>query len=143
MSVAAYSSYRKAQIETAPPHKLVAMLLHGAVIRCQQAKEALEKGLHNEARPLLLKAQDIVAELMSSLDFEKGGEIAQRLFLLYEFVYRRLVEANVSRNPGALADALQVLRGLEEAWNALPLANSQDGRSSPTGQPDGGTLRSS
>lgn len=137
MSVQAYSSYRKVQIETAPPHKLVAMLLHGAVTRCEKAEEALEKGLHDEARPLVLRAQDIVAELMASLDFEKGGEIAERLLLLYDFVHRRLVEANVRREAKAVGEALQVLRGLADAWDALQPGGADEQPSAAPGRMTG------
>ncbi|MEW6047222.1 MAG: flagellar export chaperone FliS, partial [Bacillota bacterium] len=131
------SSYRKVQIETAPPHRLVAMLLHGAVTRCEQAQEALEKGLHEEARPILLKGQDIVAELMASLDFEQGGEIAQRLLLLYDFAHRRLVEANVRQDARAVGEALQVLRGLADAWDALQRGAAEGQPSTAPGQMTG------
>ncbi len=133
----AFSTYRRTQIETASPHKLIAMLLQGAIQRCEQARTALSEGKVETARPLLIRSQEIVTELMMALDFERGGEIAQNLLRLYEFVHGRLVEANVRRNPSAIEEALVVLRGVAEAWAAIaPGRESAAGTAATGSGPD-------
>ena len=64
----------------------------------------------------LVKAQDIVTELMVALDFERGGEIARNLFSIYMFVNRRLMEANVKKERDSLLGIEQLLSELREAW---------------------------
>lgn len=134
MSLQAYTTYRKVQVETAPPHKLIGMLLHAAATRCEKAQEALEQGLADEARPLVRKAQDIVSELMAALDYNHGGPIANRLFLLYDFVHGRLTEANLRRDATAAGEAKQVLRRLADIWNSLEPAGGDSPPSAAQGQ---------
>jgi len=64
----------------------------------------------------IIKAQDLVTELMVSLDFERGGEIAQQLFNLYMFFNQQLVDANIKKESGPLREVKQMLTELRSAW---------------------------
>ena len=119
----ALSTYRRQQIETASPGQLIVMLYDGAIRHCQSAQSAIASGDKAAAHRHLLKAQDIVAELMASLDMEAGGELATRLLQLYDFIHRRLVEANVRKDTEAIQDAVQLLSGLREAWAQVATAS--------------------
>jgi len=67
----------------------------------------------------LLKAQDLVTELMVSLDFERGGEIAQGLFSLYMYFNQQLVDANVKKSAEPLVSIRTMLSELRAAWDQI------------------------
>lgn len=69
-----------------------------------------------QARHHLLKAQDIVAELLACLDVEKGGELAKALGRLYAYIHGRLVESNLRQDAEAAREAERLLSGLRDAW---------------------------
>ncbi len=112
-------AYRRQQIETASPVQLIVMLYDGAIRHCKGAELAIEQQDREQARHHLLKAQDIVAELLASLDMEKGGELAGSLAQLYGYIHGRLVEANVQQDPQAVREAGRLLSGLRDAWAQL------------------------
>lgn len=121
--------YRRQQVETASPGQLIVMLYDAAIRNCRAAREAIRQQDREKAARHLLKAQDIVAELMSSLNVAAAGEVGPPLLRLYEYMYRRLVEANIRKDRDAVREVESLLAGLREAW-AEALA----------GQPDSGTL---
>lgn len=110
-----YKAYRQAAVETAAPEKLVLMLYDGAIRFIGQARGALDNGNLAEVNRLLLKAQDIVMELMVSLD-RSAGKIADNLFLVYDYIYWRLVQANVEKDHAKMEEAKSMLAELREAW---------------------------
>ena len=64
----------------------------------------------------IVRAQEMITELMVSLDFDRGGEIAQTLFSLYMFFNRQLMEANMKKDPEPLRQVAQMLNELRSAW---------------------------
>lgn len=122
----AYDQYQRTQILTAPPGKLVLMLYDGVLRFCREGRAAIEADDKEGANRSLVRAQDIIAELQASLNFE-AGEIARNLYSLYEFVYRRLVEANVRKDASPIDDAEKIIAGLRETWEqVLELAADGD-----------------
>ena len=111
----AYGQYQRSQVETSSPGQLVVLLYQGCMRFTQRGRLALEAQEWDGARTALLRAQDIVAELMSSLNMD-AGEIAANLLRLYEYMYQRLVTANVKRDPAAAAEVEELLRSLLPAW---------------------------
>lgn len=95
------------------------MLYDGALRFMNGAKVAMEARDLYKQNDQIQRAQKIVAELMSSLDMEKGGEIAQNLLSLYSFVYNQLVEANIEDRPELIDDAMLVMTQLRESWAVL------------------------
>lgn len=112
----ALSAYRKQQVETATPGQLVVMLYDAAIRNCQAAQAAIQDQDRDRAARHLLKAQDIVSELMSSLNVEAGGELGVKLLRLYEYMYRRLVFANVRKDASAAKEVEGLLCDLRDAW---------------------------
>ena len=108
--------YLRQQVETATPAMLTAMLYNAAVAKTRRAILDLDEGNGLDARTALIRAQEIVLELRTSLDHGAGGEIAANLDRLYEFTYRRLLDASVHRDTSAANDALLVLTDLRDAW---------------------------
>lgn len=118
-AMGAGAMYRRVQASTATPAQLAAMLCMGALKFTVKAERALEEkdieGCHN----FLVRAQACVAELQASLDFQRGGPVAEQLYSLYEFAGRRLVEANVRKDRQAMAEAREVLSHLQQTWSML------------------------
>jgi flagellar protein FliS len=114
----AIDSYKETQIKTATPGKLVVMLYEGAVKFINLALELMAKkhAGFEKVSNFIIKAQDIVTELMVSLDFEKGGQIAKNLFGLYLYMNRRLIEANIQKDSVILTEIKKLLTELRAAW---------------------------
>jgi flagellar secretion chaperone FliS len=108
--------YRKAAISSATPLQLVIMLYDGALRFMQAAKIAVDSGDRFTQNEKLLKAQRIIVELSSCLDHEKGAEIAKNLGSLYDFVYNRLIEANIQDRSDYIEQAMKVISDLRESW---------------------------
>jgi flagellar protein FliS len=111
--------YRRTSVESATPLQLIVMLYDGALRFIEQGKQAMDRRAVEEQNASLQKAQKIVAELMSSLDMDQGGEVATNLLSLYTFTYNRLIEGNCEDDPQKLDQAGEVLRQLRESWSKL------------------------
>lgn len=120
-----YAQYQKTQIETADQVKLLLMLYDGALRFLGRARKALlEKDLEG-SNTYLVKVQDIVAELMASLDLEVG-EVAVSLFRLYEYMHYLLVQANIKKDAEPLGQVESMLTELRDTWKvALGLESGE------------------
>ncbi|MBN2354224.1 MAG: flagellar export chaperone FliS [Spirochaetales bacterium] len=125
----AVDSYKETQIKTATPGKLVIMLYEGAVKFINLALERMNDKHtgYEKVSNYIIKAQDIVTELMVSLDFDKGGQIAKNLFGLYLYMNRRLIEANIQKDTGILAEIKKLLTELRTAWIQASQKTQNDG----------------
>ena len=111
-------SYKETQIKTATPGKLILMMNDGAIRNLNQALQDMddEHRRYDSISNSLIKVQDIIAELMISLDFERGGEIAKNLFGLYVFMNRRLLDGNIKKDKAPLEEVKTLLIELRGAW---------------------------
>ncbi len=108
--------YLETQVRTASQEQLLLMLIDGAIRFSEQAKGKLaEKDLEG-AHHLLIRGQRIMVELVTSLSREIGDEIYGNLVRLYNFVYFRLVRANVQHAPEPIDEALRILGSLRQTW---------------------------
>ena len=117
------SAYRNLQLESsvhqASPHRLVSMLFEGAVSAIRQGRRAMLAGDHAAKGQALTRAIRIVDEgLKASLD-PSGGEIAQRLASLYDYLARQLLAASARNDAGLLDQVLELILPLQEAWLAI------------------------
>ncbi len=103
----------------ATPLQLVIMLYDGALRFLKQAQRAIQQDDLYHKNENLTKAQRIVAELLSCLDMEKGGEIAKNLFALYSYVYDQMVQANLNDDLEAIERSVKVLSDLRSSWVQL------------------------
>jgi len=116
-----WQRYRQVATQTATPSQLVLMLYDGAIRFLEQARAgfALEDPLefnqtiHNN----VTRAQDILTELNSSLDKEQGGEFAERMSGLYNYLDRRLHESNMAKTEAGLVEAISRITVLRDAWS--------------------------
>ena len=133
MSGAGSAAYRRVEIETASPAKLVVMLYNGAIRDSEEARAALAEKDGARAHRHLLRAQDIVTELRSALDMG-AGEISQNLDRVYDYLYRLLVRANVQKDTAPVEECIAHLRGLRDAWEDvfLRVAREEGGAAGAT-----------
>jgi flagellar protein FliS len=104
-------------VETADPHRLILMLFEGARAAISVARVHMERNEIPEKGSAISKAIDIIDNgLLASLDIKKGGELAERLAALYEYISHRLLWANLKNNLAALDEANRLLGELQSAW---------------------------
>ncbi|MGB0663599.1 MAG: flagellar export chaperone FliS [Pontibacterium sp.] len=111
----------RATVETASPHKLIAMLFEGALKAMAKAKGAAERGNTTERTQQLNKASDILVHLRAMLDVEKGGEYAQNLYALYGYMIRRVISANRDNSPEAAQEVIDLLLQVKLGWDEVPV----------------------
>jgi len=117
-----YQKYQKNMVETVTPAQLVLMLYNGAIRFIKQAQMGLEEEKLEVCHQNILKAQDILTELMTTLDLEQG-DIARNLYRLYDYMYHRLVDANIKKDAELLSEVQLLLSELRDTWSeAIKLA---------------------
>ena len=105
------------EVETADPHRLIMMLFEGAQTAMAKARMHMEQERVAEKGLAISQAIDIVTNgLLASLDKTHGGELAERLAALYEYISRRLLWANLKNDMAALDEAKNLLGELQSAW---------------------------
>ncbi|WP_168013458.1 flagellar export chaperone FliS [Halomonas salinarum] len=110
----------ESSVMSASPHQLISMLFDGAQASIRKARIHMQDGNVAEKGLAISKALDIVYNgLQSSLDAEKGGEIAERLWSLYDYVARLLIEANLRNDPERLDEASVLLESIGSAWRDI------------------------
>ena len=119
MSYNAADHYLRTKVLTATPEQLQMMLYDGAIRFTEQGKLALEAKDFEKSFETLSRAQKIVQEMLCGLKRSVAPDLCDKLAGLYNFVHRRLVEANVRHEPPLLDEALQILRYQRETWALL------------------------
>ncbi len=118
---AAYSAVGvETGVSTADPHKLILMLFEGALLQVGTAAAALENNDVPAKGSAISKAIDIILNgLKVSLDYEAGGELAQRLGALYDYMTQRLLYANLHNSRPAMDEVTSLLTDLKDAWASI------------------------
>ena len=107
-------------VTEASPHRLIQMLLDGALDKIARARGAMQRNEYKEKGNHITSAGSIVLGLRTSLDLEAGGELAANLDNLYEYMFRRLMEAHAENDEAALDEVSSLLREIKSGWDALP-----------------------
>ena len=110
------NKYLRAQVQTATREQLVLMVFDGAIRFGEAAAGHMAKSEIEAAGNNINRVQDILLELIVSLDREAGGEIASNLAGIYGYLFMRLVEANAKQDTDCLEDVLRHLRDLRDTW---------------------------
>ena len=114
-----HDAYLESRVLAADPVELVNMLYQACIQAVRDARRHLAERRIAERSREINRACEIVIELATSLDHERGGEISERLALLYDYMQRRLLEANMEQSDAPLADVLGLLSTLSEAWAGI------------------------
>jgi flagellar protein FliS len=120
-----YQQYRATKVETAGSVDLVVMLYQGAVRFIRLGIDAIERNDGKAAHENLVRAQDIVVELLGSLNHEAGGQIAGQLASVYDYCFRRLVTANVKKDAIPAREVVVIMRDLGTAWQEIAAQQRQ------------------
>jgi flagellar protein FliS len=111
--------YRKTNVVTADPKRLVLMCYEGAIDSLKIGKQKIVEKKYEEKGKNIAKARDIISELKSSLNFEEGGTIASNLDSLYNYMLRRIIEADLANDVQAMDDVIGMLGDLKSAWEEV------------------------
>lgn len=111
--------YLKNSVETASPLKQIILLYEKAIITLKEIKDDIDRNDLKSKIEHLAKVTDIIASLDSSLDFEKGGEIAKNLHLLYDFIDRSLVSVHAKNDKQLIDDLVEILENLKSGWEGI------------------------
>lgn len=107
-------------VAAADPHKLIVMLMDGALERIATARGCIERKETGEKARLLNRTVSIIGELRSSLDINAGGQIAVNLADLYEYMCRCILKANADNNVKQLDEVSKLLHEIRAAWILIP-----------------------
>ena len=114
--------YQKNAVQTASPAKLTLMLYDGAVKFTNIAIEAIEAGDNEKAHNNIEKAQNIIVEFRSTLDMKYP--VAKDFDVVYDYIYRRLVEANMKKDKDILVEALKHIKTMRDTWREVMKLNN-------------------
>lgn len=109
----------QAEINVASPHRIIQMLLQGALDKISIAKGSIERLEYAQKSSHISWAVSIINGLRMSLNKDAGGEIAANLDGLYDYMHRRLMEANSSNDIAILDEVSDLLRQIKDAWDAI------------------------
>ncbi len=137
----ALSAYRETRIRTASQGQLIVMLYDEAVKQLDTALDILAQEAGGKPDPsriekrnaAIVKVQEIVTELMASLDFDQGGDIARNLFSLYNWFNRELLQANISRDAERIRSVRAMMDELRVAWHDVVAKTSAEAAGRPKG----------
>ncbi|MGK2953728.1 MAG: flagellar export chaperone FliS [Thiobacillus sp.] len=123
------SAYAKVGLETgvvaASPHQLIVMLYEGAELAVRMAIKHMNEGDNGKKSAAVSKASNIIGEgLRAALDLQQGGEIAQRLDALYDYMNQRLMLTHVKNETAPLEEVLGLLQELHSAWKQIGPASA-------------------
>ena len=122
MNRSGYKQYSQVQIKTANKGKLIIMLYQGAIRFMKKSLLLIEKKDMEGKGNSLIRAQDIILELLYAVDqkmIDSGNELALNLQRLYLYSYRRLVQANIHVDPKAIEEVVGLMANLLEAWEQV------------------------
>src|SRR5262249_18467150 len=109
-------TYRANQVATTDPGTILLLLYQGTIAFLSQAKAAIARGDMAEKGRCITRALAIISELLTSLNFEVGGEVARNLESLYLFMIDHITNANLVNDPKPLDETMRLLATLQEGW---------------------------
>ncbi|MBQ3913483.1 MAG: flagellar export chaperone FliS [Lachnospiraceae bacterium] len=122
-------AYKNNSIQTASPAELTLMLYDGAIKFCNIALGAIENGDVQKANTNIIKAEKIITEFRATLDFKYP--VAKDFELVYDYIYRRLVEANIHKDAEVLTEALSYIREMRDTWKEVMRLNRVQNATGP------------
>jgi len=112
-------NYLRTKIFTATPEQLQLMLYDGALRFGEQAHVALEQKNYEQSYNMISRIQKIITEMHSSLKPDVAPDLCKKMSALYNFIYMKLVDANLEHEVAKLDEALNLLRYQRETWTML------------------------
>jgi flagellar protein FliS len=136
----ALSAYRETRIKTASQGQLIIMLYDEAVKQLDRGLDLLQTNVSGKKDPgkietigkVVVKTQEIITELMVSLDFEQGGDISKNLFSLYTWFNKELLEANITQDMKRILTVRNLFNELRSAWAEIVAKTSAEDMGQPS-----------
>ncbi len=119
MALNPYQKYQENKIEGSSQGEMIILLYEGCIRFMNEAIEFIKEKKIQESHNKIIKAQRIINELMVTLDFEAGGEIARNLYNLYDFIMNELIKANIKKESEGLYNSIEVMQELLDAWRVV------------------------
>ena len=135
MAKTATEKYQTQQIMTASPARLVAMLFEKAISCLNEAIRAIEAGDIQARWKSNSRAMEIINHLLTTLDMDKGGDIAKNLDQIYRFMLARLPQVDINNNPAPARDVIGLLEPLRRSWQVVANQGNPKQATAPS-QPD-------
>ncbi|MFC3095083.1 flagellar export chaperone FliS [Alteromonas sediminis] len=130
MALKGINAYKKGNLKqdvsTADPHRLTLMLMQGALDRLAYAKGAMERREYEAKSEYLSKATAIVMHLRDTLDIEIGGEMAQNMYALYDYMVELITTANAKNSLQSIDEVISLLTPIRDAWVQIPESAKQE-----------------
>ncbi|MBR9827682.1 MAG: flagellar export chaperone FliS [Oceanospirillales bacterium] len=112
-------------VEAASPHQLISMLFRGALEALAKSMGAIERKDIQLRTQQINKACEIVVTLKGSLNFEQGGEVAENLDNLYDYMLRTLMQANRESDAAKVKEVSGLIATIAEGWTQIPAEEHQ------------------
>jgi flagellar protein FliS len=119
MPAFARDNYLSTEVKTAAPQKLQWLLIEAALRSANRTREFWRQGDDERATEAIVHAQSVLGRMLAAIDRDGGGELAERVSTVYEFIFRSLVKAGQHRDEQTLAEAIRVLEIERETWRQL------------------------
>jgi flagellar secretion chaperone FliS len=116
MNANAYNAYKNNSINYSSKEKLLIMLLDGAVNFSKIARQAILDKNIIKSHENIIKTENIFYELMSTLDVQRGGEWAENLMKVYEFITFRLTQANLKKDVEIMDEVIPLIEDIRDTW---------------------------
>lgn len=113
----AYNAYKTNSVNYASKEQLLLMLLDGAVKFAKIGRQAIIDKDIKKSHENIVKTQDIFYELMATLDVAKGGDWASSLMNIYNFIVKRLIDANIKKNVAIMDEVIPLIEDVRDTWN--------------------------
>lgn len=112
----AYNTYKNNSVNFASKDQLLLMLMDGSVKFSKIARQAMEDKDILKAHENLVKTEDIFYELMATLDVDQAGDWGHQLMSIYEFIVRRLGEANIKKDTKIMDEVIPLIEDIRDTW---------------------------
>ena len=130
MALKGINAYKKGNlkqdISQADPHKLTLMLMQGALDKLAYTKGCMERKDFEGKSEHISRATAILLNLRDTLELESGGEVAENLYALYDYMVQRLVDANVQNSLKIVDEVITLLLPIKSAWAEIPESAKQE-----------------
>jgi len=135
-------NYQATQISTATKEQLLLITYDIGIRSCQVAEGALEEKDYELSNRELVRAQNVIRELMVTLNVERGGEVAENLMRLYDFMHRYLVQANIDKDSSKVSIVTNMLKELRQTWEEALMKLLEEYRAENPDMTDSTDMRS-
>lgn len=117
----------KDDLAVADPHRVIQLLMQGALENMAKAKGAMERRDFAFKAQTISKAMNIINALQQSLDMSAGGDLSENLWSLYDFMTEHLLIASRENNPSKIDEVMELMLTIKSAWDQIPVTAREEG----------------